>query len=100
MANFIPVARALAAPLLPNFYVGCAHRQSLFVANFSVGCAHRQSVFVDRSRMTQEEVSGQNGVVHVLDDLLIPDRGQLQFQLYGDDYQLASDLNHFDFMPK
>ena len=62
----------------------------------------RDSVFVDRTRMTQDEISGQNGVVHVLDDLLIPDRGQSESrvkknELYGSAYCLPV-LFHFGIL--
>ncbi|KAF0298435.1 Periostin [Amphibalanus amphitrite] len=52
----------------------------------------KKSVFVERAQMSQEEMSGQNGVVHVLDELLIPDRA-MNFLELAEKYSLLTFLS-------
>ena len=44
----------------------------------------RDKVFIERSQVSGDEMLAEDGVVHVLDDVIMPDRGQCWARQSGD----------------
>ncbi|XP_037086624.1 transforming growth factor-beta-induced protein ig-h3-like [Pollicipes pollicipes] len=78
-------------PVCKSAVIGNHKMRSESGSKLEFNC-NRDSVFVDRSKITQDEIAGQNGVIHMLDDLLIPDRA-MNFLELAEKHQLLTFLN-------